>query len=149
MGQPSQGNKCRCLGAPGDVGVSLEVSKLSFMCPPTRSSTPSLTLSLTSTNLNSAFSTSEVALWQPEVYSKVPWRVPTDPRPGRPQCGSSSRDLGLRPRTNLTKSVMQEPTTTTAASSSCQGLPGSPDAAITNPRSCSTRTLPFALCLTP
>lgn len=47
--------------------------------------------------------------------------------------GSPSRDPALRPRTNLTRSVMQEPTTTTAAAatSSCHGLPGSPDAAIT------------------
>lgn len=60
------------------------------------------------------------------------------------------RDRALRPRTNLTRSVMQEPTTTTAAASSfCQGLPGSPDAAITNPCSTSTLTLSFALCLTP
>ena len=57
------------------------------------------------------------------------------------------------PRTNLTRSVMQEPTTTTAAAasatSSCRCLPGSPDAAIAQSRQCPTWMLPFNLCPTP
>lgn len=129
-------------GRPG-VGVSLEVSKLSFSAAPLPAPYPCPFPSLTSTNLNSAFPPQKWCCGKPEAYRKF--------HGGHPQCGSLSRHLALRPRTNLTRSVMQEPTTTTAAasSSSCQGLPGSPDAAITNPRSCSTRTLPFALCLTP
>lgn len=44
---------------------------------------------------------------------------------------------------------MQEPTTTTAATSSCHCLPGSPDAAIAQRRCSAIWKLPFALCPLP
>jgi hypothetical protein len=128
MGQPGQGNRCRCLGAPVGGGVYQSFHSV----PPPPIPVPSSVIDLH--KLEFCLFTSEVVLGNLKLSGKFQWWVPTDPRPGHPQCGSPSRDLALRPRTNLTRSVMQEPTTTTAAaSSSCQGLPGSPHAAITNP----------------
>lgn len=127
----------------GGVGCLL-ATELSF------SGTQSLPLPLTSRLEFCLFHVRSRAVENPKLTAELHGGCPQIRGPSTQQCGLPSRDPALRPRTNLTRSVIQEPTTTTAAATfSCQGLPGSPDAAITKPCSSSTPTLPFALCLNP